>query len=90
MPDISDPTYESLLRDAIDVSLHLRLVTVDDIKQIVYGLCSKSSGSDQITLKTLKFIFPIISQVLCKLINKCFRQGKFPYCFKVARVTHGN
>ena len=53
VPDISDPTYESLLRDPIDVSLHLRLVTVDKIKQIIDGLRSNSSGSDQITLKLL-------------------------------------
>lgn len=87
VPDSGDPTSESLLRDPIDVSLHLRLLTVDEIKKIIYGLRSNSSGSDHITLKTLKCIFPVIAEVLCGLINECFRQGKFPDCFKVARIT---
>ena len=54
VPDSGDPTFESLPRDQIDVFLHLRLVTVDEINL---------SASDQITSKILKFIFPIISQV---------------------------
>ncbi|KAK2721427.1 hypothetical protein QYM36_003648 [Artemia franciscana] len=53
VPDICDPTCEFLVRDPIDISLHLNLVTVDEIKQIIYGLRSNSPGSDQITLKTL-------------------------------------
>ena len=57
VPDISDPTFGFLLRDPIDISLHLNLVTVDEIKQIIYGLRSNSSDSDQITLKTPQFIF---------------------------------
>ena len=46
VPHISDLAYESLLRELIDVPLHLRIVTVDEIKQIIYGLRSNSSDSD--------------------------------------------
>ncbi|KAK2710425.1 hypothetical protein QYM36_011822 [Artemia franciscana] len=60
--DIGDPKNKALLKNPIDASLHLRLVTVDEIKRIIYGLRSNSSGSDQITLKTVKFIFHTISQ----------------------------
>ena len=30
---------------------------------------------------------PVTSEVLCGLIYECFRQGEYPDCFKVARVT---
>ena len=78
--------FKSLPRDPIDVSLHVILVTADGIKKIIYGLRSNSFSKDYVTLKTLKCLSPVISEVLYELINECFHQGEFPDCFVCVRV----
>ena len=48
---------------------------------------SSSAGSDFINLLVLKAVFPSISHIITSLINACFKQGKFPNCLKIARIT---
>ena len=60
---------------------------MDQTRDTMYTMNNNSSGSDLISLKILKCIFPPISCILTSLINDCFRQGKFSDCLKYGRVT---
>ena len=82
-----DPPFGSTLPSPANVSLHLKMITLDELRDIIYSMKNSSSGSDLVSLKILKYIFPCISGVLTSLINDCFRQGRFPDCLKNARVT---
>ena len=54
---------------------------------VVNSLLNKtSSGFDGLSTKNLKFIFPYISCVLLKIINKSLMSGVFPDILKIARV----
>ena len=55
--------------------------------EIIFEMKSTLTGSDCINLLTLKTAFPIISKVFTSLINACLKQGKFPKCLKIARLT---
>ena len=54
---------------------------------VVKSLPNKTSrGFDGLSTKNLKLIFPYISCVLSKIINKYFMSGVFPDILKIARV----
>ena len=72
---------------SVDVSMHLRPVTHDEICKIIFEMKSSSAGSDSINLLVLKIVFPSISHIFTSLINVCFKQGKFPNCLKIVRIT---
>ena len=69
-------------------SLHPTEVTKNEFYSIVSSLASKSSsGFDGSSVKYLKFIFPFISTVLLKIVNKSFTSGIFPDFLKIARIS---
>lgn len=52
------------------------------------GLATKlSSGYDELSVKLLKFIFSLIADPLCHIINRSFQTGIIPDQLKVARVV---
>lgn len=59
-----------------------------EVAKIIDSLnCNVSSGCDQISVKSIKSIKYLILNELTACINKCFEEGSFPDCLKVARVT---
>jgi hypothetical protein len=44
-------------------------------------------GLDEIPVFILLSCAKLVSKPLVNIINKCFNQGHFPSCLKVARVT---
>ena len=71
---------------SVDASMYLRPVN-HEIRKIIFGMRSSSAGSDPINLFVLKTAFPSISHVFTSLVYACFKQGKFPNCLKIARIT---
>ena len=84
-----DPPLETFMGTSVAVSMYLRPVTHDEVRKIIFEMKSSSAGSDSINLLVLKAAFPSISHILTSLINACFKQGKFPNCLKIARITPG-
>ena len=68
-------------------SLHKTEVTENKLYSMVSFLASKSSsGFDGLSVKHLKLIFPFISTVLLKIVNKSFASSIFPDILQIARV----
>lgn len=59
----------------------------DDIHKAVISLKSRRGKIDHYSSLLLKKVSPIISPVLCHIINLSFAEGVFPDILKVARVT---
>ena len=47
----------------------------------------KAPGIDGIRAKQLKLAFPIIGDVLLKIVNASLTEGKFPECWKVGLIS---
>lgn len=68
-------------------SLFLEPVIPSDIELIISHLNNTSSpGYDEISNKVLKHVSHSISNPFCFIINKCFKTGVFPKCFKIALI----
>ena len=68
-------------------SMYLRPVTQDKIRKKIFEMKSTLAGSDYINPIVLTTAYPIISKILTSLINACLKQGKFPNCLKIERIT---
>ena len=68
-------------------SLFLSPTTIDEVQSIMHTLKPTSPGHDNITLRTLKHIFPIIAQPLTHIINLSLQNGIFPNEMKIAKIT---
>ena len=62
-------------------------ISHDELEKIIFGMKSTSAGSESLNLLMLKTAFPYIADVFTSLINVCLKQGRFPDCLKVARIT---
>ena len=64
---------------SINKTFYVTVVTANELMNVVNSLPNKtSSGFDSLSSKNLKLIFPYISCVLLKIINKSFMSGDFP------------
>ena len=82
----SDGDFTQFLPESSDVSMYLRPVTEKELCDVVKGMRNSASGSDFISTKVFKSIFPVISQQILYLINASFKCGIYPECLKSARV----
>ena len=67
-------------------SIFLNPVNVDEIKKIVCSLKNTAPGWDDMSTKSIKFVFDSISQPLVYIMNLSFQQGIFPNELKIAKV----
>lgn len=68
-------------------SFSFNTITEYDVLVAINSIKSNSVGYDMIPIKFLKFIFPIISMLLCHLINTMFTVSKFPVAWKLGRIV---
>lgn len=68
-------------------SFSFNIITEYDIFLAINSIKSNASGHDMIPIKFLKIIFPLISLLLCHLINTMFTVSKFPGVWKLGRVV---
>jgi len=67
-----------------DVSAYLKPINASELSETLKNIKMGVSGSDFVTVKTFKYIYPVISGPLVYLFNECFRTGVFPSGFKIA------
>ena len=53
---------------------------------MVKHLKNSAVGSNLMTVKVFRAIYPIVSCQMVMLINECFKSGIFPDCLKIAKV----
>lgn len=81
------PFQHYLGNSETEFSVYLKPVTESEVKEIIFDMNNSAAGSDILSLRIIKYLWPAISHVLVNLINLCFKQGVFPSCFKLARIT---
>ena len=70
-------------------SFTFRAVSENDVFMVLRTMdVSKTTGADTIPAKFIRTAAPYISNVVVKLFNTSFRCGRFPFTWKIARVTH--
>ena len=72
--------------NASDVSTYLKPISASALSGKLKNMKNGPSGSDFVTVKTFKYIYPVFCGHLVYLINECFRTGVFPSCLKIAKV----
>ena len=71
-----------------DDTFSFKEITTDEIQQIIKDLQPKnSSGFDSIPNRLTKGLINCISEPLKIIINKSFKEGKFPSCIKIAKLS---
>ena len=84
----SDIKFDSFLNDSVISSIFLQPITSREIIEIVSKMKNDTSpGFDSISIKVVKRIIPIISDILCKLFNCSMSTGIVPDQMKITRVT---
>ena len=71
----------------LDNSIYINNTDSEEITSIIKNLKNSSPGHDDIDIRILKKICPVIVQPLTHLFNMSLNQGKFPDPLKIARVT---
>lgn len=60
----------------------------DEIKKAIWSLkMNKASGPDEITARILRKAWPVVKTQLCKIMNGCLREARFPSLWKVADIV---
>lgn len=62
-------------------------VTVSDVKRLLHRINIKPSPVDAFPSLLLKNCTGVFSDIICRLVNLCFEEGKFPSIYKTAQVT---
>lgn len=62
-------------------------ITEYDVLVAINSIKSNAVGYDMIPVKFLKIIFPLISALLCHIINTMFTVAKFPRAWKLGRIV---
>lgn len=64
-----------------------RPVTNVTIQNILLSFKNKSCALELVPVQVFKYIYEIISPILCVLINKSIFNGEFPDSLKIARIV---
>ena len=81
-----DGDFTQFLPDKSEVSAYLKPVKLSELCEVVKNMKNSAAGSDLMTVKAFRVIYPIVSSQLVMLINECFKSGIFPDCLKIAKV----
>lgn len=81
-------SVNNYISNRFEQNLHFQfhLVTADDIKEVIFNLKSNASGCDGISVKMLKFCFPVISNHILHIVNCCLDVGYFPENWKLSLI----
>ncbi|XP_065063027.1 LOW QUALITY PROTEIN: uncharacterized protein LOC135689653 [Rhopilema esculentum] len=73
---------------SITLNFEFQAITSDHIKIGIKRLkCNKSAGFDKISVQFVKDAAEILCKPLAAIFNSSFKNGIFPYTWKIARVT---
>ena len=85
--DVNGKHFENFLTNKPDCELHFEQISVSDVNKIIDNLSSKTScGFDDISLKLLKFLKPVLATPITIIINQMLNTGIFPDKLKVAKI----
>ena len=85
--DVNGKHFENFSTNKPDCELHFDQISVSDVNKIIDNLSSKTScGFDDISLKLLKFLKPVLATPITIIINQMLNTGIFPYKLKVAKI----
>jgi len=68
------------------VPAYLKLVKLSEVSEVFNNMEHGAAGSNLITLKIFRGVYPVVCMGFVFLINECFKFGIFPYCLKKAHV----
>ena len=84
----SEISFESYLRDSPVNSFYISLTNQYECGKVLDSFSnSNCEALDKISPKLFKLGAVAMAKILPTLINKCFSQGYFPNCLKIAKVT---
>ena len=87
LPDCATTSFHRYLGTKPTCSFKFSNTTPDEIASIIQKLPSKnSSGCDNLSLKILKLLGPIIAPSISLIVNQSLYTGIFPEILKVAKV----
>ena len=79
--------FDACLKQRVLTTFSFSLVDDKSIIKCISSLASKdSTGHDEISLKLLKFLSPVLTKPLSLIINQSLISGIFPTKLKIARV----
>lgn len=79
------PRFDHELQEAAN-SFSFKCVSEVELEAALYSLCSNAVGLDNISLKFIKTLFPLISQHFLYVFNSIFTTSKFPDAWKRAKI----
>lgn len=86
--DNADSSLITLAGSSPESTVYLYPATVAEVEEILRGLDnSLAAGTDDLKVKPIKHILPLISDKLCYLCNNILETGTFPSALKIAKVT---
>ena len=87
LPGPGCPNYLDYLNDFEGrQTFHFTPVSPFDIDRIINSFENKNCHTSNYSIRVLKAISPLISPILCHIVNKSLEQGIFPNFCKTARV----
>jgi hypothetical protein len=63
-----------------------RNVSDEEVKRAVFGVKSNAVGLDEIPLRFIKLLLPIIMPILTHIFNSCLTFSEFPKIWKVGKI----
>ena len=84
----SEISFESYLNDSPINSFNIGPTCPDEVFKVITSFTSSQCEDPyKISPKVFKLGASALANILPDLINRCFSQGHFPNCLKIARVT---
>lgn len=80
-------TYMNNKFQNISHQLTFESITANEVEILLHSIKSKAVGADAISLKMLTIIFPLISDHITFIINKCLQTSEFPKFWKESYIV---
>ena len=86
--DVNGKHFENFLTNKPDCELHFDQISVSDVNKIIDNLSSKTScGIDDISLKLLKFLKPVLATPITIIINQLLILGYSQISLKLLKLN---
>ena len=83
-----DGTYLEYMGERVAETLYWRPTTSLEVEELLKGLDQgKATGWDEVSPRVVKQVVAELAGPLSQLYNGCMREGRYPKCFKLARVV---
>ena len=83
---ISNVDPLSYLPSRLSSSMYLFPVSIEEVRKLIKNVKNTKGNIHNIPVTILKEINYYIAPTICKIINLCYRTGKFPVCLKRATI----